>query len=79
MIIIINKKWIKYASIRAIRTFAQTMLAMLPIEYKTELIDLKIIFYTSIYAGFISILTSMVSLPEVNIDKDKIIEYEEEI
>lgn len=62
------KEWIKAALIRALRTVAQTALAMLSVESITGLADVNWIAVLSAsgLAGIISILTSVVTgLPEI--------------
>lgn len=63
-----NMKWFKAAGIRALRTFAQTALSMLTIGQ--AFIDVNWIHILSVsgVAAVISILTSLVGLPEVEKD-----------
>lgn len=60
------KKWIKAAGIRAIRTFAQTALGMMTVGQAFVEINWGNIFSVSGVAAVISILTSLLGLPEVD-------------
>ena len=65
------KKWIKAAGIRAIRTFAQTALGMMTVGQAFVEINWGNIFSVSGVAAVISILTSLLGLPEVdNVEVD---------
>lgn len=59
------KKWLKAASIRAIKTVAQTAVAMIPIGISINEVSWGGIIGTSLLAGLVSILTSVAGLPEV--------------
>lgn len=59
------KKWIKAAGIRAIRTFAQTALALIPAGVTIEEVGWKVVISTSILSGILSLLTSISGLPEL--------------
>lgn len=61
-----NKKWIKYAGIRAVKTMAQTFVAMVPVAVTVAEVDWVKVLSTSIVAGILSILTSLGGLPEVD-------------
>lgn len=73
------KKWVHKAGIRAIKTFCQTALALLPTNAVVEQVNIKIVLLTSLYAAFLSLLTSVAGLPELKQENNKIIEFEEEI
>ena len=60
-----TKSWLKAASIRAIKTFAQTMIATIGTTAVIEAVDWKLVISASLLAGFLSILTSIGGLPEV--------------
>lgn len=57
--------WIKAAVIRAIRTAAQTAVAMLPVAASIAEVDWRAVAGTAALAAVASILTSLGGLPEV--------------
>lgn len=57
--------WIKAASIRAIKTIAQTAIATIGTSAVMSQVDWKIVLSASLLAGILSILTSLAGLPEV--------------
>ena len=59
------KKWLKAASIRAVKTVAQTTVAMIPVGISINEVSWGVIIGTSLLAGLVSILTSVAGLPEV--------------
>lgn len=58
-------KWLRAAGIRALKTLAQTAIATIGTTAVIENVDWKIVFSASILAAFLSILTSIAGLPEV--------------
>ena len=60
-----NKKWIKAAVVRAIKTMAQTAVAMIPAAATITQVDWITVAGTVALAGALSILTSVAGLPEV--------------
>ena len=56
--------WLKPAGIRAIRTVAQTMIATIGTSAVLSDIDWRVVASASILAGLLSLLTSIVNLPE---------------
>lgn len=60
-----NKKWIKAAGVRAIKTMAQTAVAMIPAAATITQVDWVTVTGTVALAGALSILTSVAGLPEV--------------
>lgn len=60
-----TKEWWKCAGIRAIKTVAQTAVAMIGTATVISSVDWKMVVSASILAGFLSILTSVAGLPEV--------------
>lgn len=60
-----NKKWWKAASIRAIKTVAQSAVAAIGTSALISSVDWKVVLSTSVLAGVLSILTSIGGLPEV--------------
>lgn len=62
-------KWFKAASIRAIKTIAQTAVSLIPVAVSISEVDWVIVCGTSLTAGILSILTSVATgLPEVKED-----------
>ena len=58
-------KWIKAAGIRALKTAAQTAVAMLPIGISISEVGWGAVIGTSVLAGIASLLTSIAGLPEL--------------
>lgn len=65
------KKWLKCASIRAIKTVAQTAIALIPAGVTLSEVSWGVVVSTSILAGILSLLTSVAGLPEVKEDCDE--------
>lgn len=66
----INKKtknWLKAAGIRAIKTVAQTAVAMIGTATVFSEVNWLMILSGSLLAGLLSILTSVAGLPEVEV------------
>ena len=61
------KKWFKCAGIRAIKTVAQTMVAMIPVGISIEQVSWLTVIGTSLLAGIVSLLTSVAGIPEVEL------------
>lgn len=59
------KKWLKAAGIRALKTVAQTAVAMIPTAVLISEVDWFAVIGTSALAGVVSLLTSLAGLPEV--------------
>ncbi len=57
--------WIRAAGIRAIKTFAQTMLATIGTTAVIEAVNWKVVLSASLLAALLSVLTSIAGLPEV--------------
>ena len=60
-----NKKWWKCAGIRALKTFAQTAVAMITVGSAVTDVDWIAVLSVSATAAVASILTSIGGLPEV--------------
>lgn len=56
--------WIRLAGIRAIKTMAQTMLAMLPAAVTITEVDWATVMGTALLAAVASLATSLVGIPE---------------
>lgn len=59
------KNWIKAATIRSIRTFAQTFASLMTVGAVMSEIDWAYIASASTVAGIYSLVTSIAGLPEV--------------
>jgi len=58
-------KWIKAAAVRAVKTIAQTAVAMIGTATVLAEVDYQVVISASILAGVLSLLTSIAGLPEV--------------
>lgn len=58
-------KWFKAAGIRAVKTMAQTAVALIPIGTSITEVSWMAVIGTSIVAGALSLLTSLAGLPEL--------------
>ena len=59
------KKWIKAASVRAIKTVAQTAVGIIGASAIISEVDWKVVLSASLSAGITSLLTSIAGLPEI--------------
>lgn len=59
------KTWFKAASIRALKTVAQTAVATIGTTAAISQVDWLLVVSASILAGILSMLTSVAGLPEV--------------
>lgn len=58
-------KWIKAAEVRAIKTVAQTAVAIIGTSVTMGVVDWKMVASASVLAGIVSILTSVAGIEEV--------------
>lgn len=58
-------KWAKAAGIRAVRTMAQTAVAMIPVGISVQEVGWATVLGTAALAGIVSLLTSVAGLPEL--------------
>jgi hypothetical protein len=56
--------WLKAAGIRAIKTFCQTAVALLPAAATIESVDWRVVASTAALAAIASLLTSLAGIPE---------------
>lgn len=59
------KKWAKAAGVRAIKTMAQTAVAVIGTGAVISTVDWKMAVSSAVVAGVVSILTSVAGLPEL--------------
>ena len=58
-------KWIKAAGVRAVKTVAQTAVAIIGTSVTMGAVDWKMVASASVLAGIVSILTSVAGIKEV--------------
>lgn len=58
-------EWIKKAGVRAIKTVAQTAIALIGTSALLEAVDWRTVVSGAVLSGIISILTSIGGIPEV--------------
>lgn len=63
------KKWFKCAGIRAIKTVAQTAIAMIGTSVVMSEVNWLMVLSASLLAGILSLLTSIAGLPELKEEK----------
>lgn len=61
----INKKWIRAAGVRALKTICQTAIATIGTAAVMDQVNWAAVISASILAGILSMLTSLAGLPEV--------------
>ena len=61
-----NKKWIKAAGVRAIKTVAQTAVGTIGAAVVFSEVNWQMVLSASLLAGVLSLLTSVAGLPEVS-------------
>lgn len=59
------EQWAKAAGVRAVKTFAQSMVALLPAAATITAVNWKVTVGTAALAGLASLFTSIAGLPEV--------------
>lgn len=64
--------WLKAALIRALKTFAQAAVSMIPAAVTIDAVDWKVVAGTAALAFVVSMLTSIAGLPEVEYEKKEI-------
>ena len=60
-----TKEWAKKAAIRAVKTMAQTAVAVIGTSTVVSAVDWKIVVSSTVVSGVVSILTSVAGIPEV--------------
>ena len=69
-----NKKWLKAAGIRAVRTMAQSAIATIGTSIAMTEVNWPFVLSATVLSGVLSMLTSIAGLPEVPEEKDYPIE-----
>ncbi|MBO5747375.1 MAG: hypothetical protein J6S13_09875 [Clostridia bacterium] len=59
-----HAKWFKAAGVRALKTVAQTAVALIPVGVTVTEVGWGAVIGTSVLAGVVSLLTSVAGLPE---------------
>lgn len=62
------RRWAKAAAVRAVKTMAQTAVAMIPVGVSVTEVSWLAVAGTALLAGVLSVLTSVAGLPEVEVD-----------
>ena len=60
-----TEKWMKAAGIRAIKTMAQTAVAVIGTAAVVSSVDWKLVVSSAVVAGVVSLLTSVAGIPDV--------------
>ena len=66
-----TKSWLKAAGTRAVKTMAQSAVALLPASAMITAVDWKVVIGTAALAGVTSMLTSVAGLPELKESEGK--------
>lgn len=61
-----SKKWFKCAGVRAIKTMAQSFIAMVGTSVVLSQVDWAMVASATILSGILSLATSVAGLPEVD-------------
>lgn len=63
------KNWLKAAAVRALKTMSQSAVALIGTSTLITEVNWKVVAFSSILAGVVSLLTSVKGLPEVDTKK----------
>lgn len=63
---VFTKDWISAATVRAIKTVAQTAVGVIGASTMLDAVSWKVVISSAILAGVVSMLTSVAGLPEVS-------------
>lgn len=63
------RTWAKAATVRAIKTVAQTAIATIGVSTAINEVNWTLVLSSAILAGVLSVLTSVAGLPEVNTEE----------
>ena len=61
-----SRQWLKAAAIRAVKTMAQTAIAMIPVGVSVTEVGWYAVVGTAVLAGILSLLTSVAGIPEAD-------------
>jgi hypothetical protein len=64
------KQWGKAASVRAVKTMAQTAISLIPASVMISAVDWRTVLGTAALSGVVSMLTSLAGIPEVDENED---------
>ena len=64
---VVDKRWIEAASVRAVKTLAQTAIATIGTAAALESVDWRMVLSASVLAAILSLLTSVAGLPELDV------------
>ena len=64
------KKWLAAAGVRALKTVAQTAVATISTSAIMSEVNWPVVASASLLAGFLSLLTSVAGLPELEVEKE---------
>lgn len=64
------KRWIAAATVRAVKTIAQSAVAMITVGSAVSDVNWSNVVSVSLVAGLLSILTSIGGLPEVKVESE---------
>ena len=65
-----TRKWMVNAGIRAVKTMAQTAVAVMGTSTVLSAIDWRMVLSSAIVAGIVSLLTSVAGLPEAPCEEE---------
>ena len=65
------KKWWKAAGIRAVKTFAQTMVGSIAVGAAVSEVQWQYVVSVSVVAAVLSLLTSIAGIPEEKLEDDE--------
>lgn len=65
-----TQEWAKAAGIRAVKTMAQTAVAVIGTGAVISAVDWKMVVSSAVVAGLVSILTSVAGIPEVTEEEE---------
>ncbi len=66
-----TRKWMFNAGIRAVKTMAQTAVAVMGTSTVLAAVDWRMVLSSSVVAGIVSVLTSVAGLPEAPCEGDQ--------